>query len=66
MLESADATGYTRTQAVFTHVHCAVCGVSIPVTVAYHHDPDDDTLACLPDLSDAYAHAWTHTQEDET
>lgn len=46
------------------HVECPSCGESMPATVTCEilgdTDGEDQTLACTPDMTDIWAHVWSH------
>ncbi|ALJ22061.1 hypothetical protein [Microbacterium sp. No. 7] len=48
------------------HVQCPACDTVVPVNVTGRLLPESHTksgrceLACDPDMTDLYAHVWTH------
>ena len=51
------------------HIACPECQEVIPVDVrgrlVYRDDDDRGRIECDPDLTDLWAHAWTHTDGDD-
>lgn len=48
------------------HLECPTCGqvIAVPITVTVEESADGWLLHCTPDLTDTWAHAWTHDGEE--
>lgn len=46
-----------------TTLGCPECGeaIAVPITVTLAMGADGQLLDCTPDLTDVWAHAWTHS-----
>jgi hypothetical protein len=56
-------------QAPVAHVECPKCLEALPIfagKVRIEGDPDEQTIRIEPDLTEVWAHAWTHDFEGES